>query len=288
LEATAVQVNLTGVESLPNPAITAFGPYLRVKIVAGQIALAGATDREIATLQRRVLASGLASGKLAPAVLDNAQGTKKFIANGVIAQYADIYGAAAGKVSATANGNFIGVAMTATTADGDEVVVCRLRNSPSTLLLQTVASSAVTTTAAETAFDQTATIPANTLKAAKRIKILLQGIATATNSTDTLTVKLKIGTQVIIATAAVDVANNDIFFIEAELIIRTDGATGTLVAAGLQGLGTPGTVTGKPFNLGSTAIDTTVDQLVSATATWSTNNAGNSCRQDMLDVAVAS
>jgi predicted RecA/RadA family phage recombinase len=151
------------------------------------------------------------------------------------------------------------------------------------LLVAIAASAAVTNTVAETAFDQSFTIPANTLKAGDVIRVRLQGIATATNSTDTLNVKLKIGATAVMATGAVDVANNDIFFMDVDLVVRTVGAGGTLVAAGVNALGTEGTVTAKPGKLASTAIDTTVAQAVTVTATWSVANAGNSVRLDVFD-----
>jgi predicted RecA/RadA family phage recombinase len=176
---------------------------------------------------------------------------------------------------------------TAATVDSDAVVPVKLFATGDQIPLRyaaVVASSAVTNTTAETAFDKSHTIPANTLQAGDVLKIRGQVIAPATNSTDTLTLKLKIGATVIVATAAVDVANNDIGYFDATVVVRTNGAGGTIVAAGEQALGTPGTVTGKPFNLASTAIDTTVDQLISVTATWSVANAGDSCRLDLLTV----
>jgi predicted RecA/RadA family phage recombinase len=152
------------------------------------------------------------------------------------------------------------------------------------LFEQIVPSTAVANTTVETAFDQSYTIPANTLRAGDKLRIRGQVIATATNSTDTLTVKLKIGATVIAVTAAVDVANSDIAYFDAEVVIRTDGANGTFVATGTEALGTPGTVTAKPFNLASTAIDTTAAQAVTMSATWSVTNAGDSCRSDQLSL----
>ena len=38
---------------------------------------------------------------------------------------------------------------------------------------------------------------------------------------------------IIVATGALDVANNDIAYIDATIVIRTDGASGTLVASGI-------------------------------------------------------
>jgi hypothetical protein len=44
------------------------------------------------------------------------------------------------------------------------------------------------------------------------------------------------------------------------------------------------TATRVVTNLASTAIDTTVAQVVNVTATWSVANAGNSCRLDVMVV----
>lgn len=148
----------------------------------------------------------------------------------------------------------------------------------------TAASAAVTNTVAETAFDKTYVQPANTLRAGDVLKIRLLVRATSTNSTDTLNVKLKIGTTVLAATGAVDVANDDCAYIDVDVVIRTIGATGTLVAMGQTSLGVLGTATFRPAHLASTAVDTTAAQTISATATWSVANAGNSCRLEILSV----
>lgn len=147
----------------------------------------------------------------------------------------------------------------------------------------TAASTAVSNTTTETAFSNgTVTIPANTLKVGDVIRVRAQGIATSTNSTDTLNVKLKIGTTVIVATGALDVANNDIFLIDATLVIRTIGAAGTFIATGTVTIGASGTATAKAFNLAETAIDTTAAQTITVTATWSVASPSNSVRQDIL------
>lgn len=188
-----------------------------------------------------------------------------------------VYGRVAAAAAAIADNDLLASA-------GDGTVMLSSSQMASLLYEATAASAAVTTTASETAFDKSYTIPANFLRVGDVIHVVAQVIATATNSTDTLTLKLKIGSTVIVATAAVDVANNDIGYIEADLVIRSIGASGTFVATGVQGLGVPGTVTAKPFLLASTAIDTTATQALTVSATWSTNNAGNSCRLDVLSV----
>lgn len=151
------------------------------------------------------------------------------------------------------------------------------------------ASAAVTNTTTETEFDQSHTLAPNLLKAGSLIRIRYQGIATATNSTDTLTVKLYLGGKTgtaLQASAATDVANNNIFGGEFSLVVRTVGATGTMVGFGtyIKTLAASDTATMVAGSLASTTVDTTVAQKIAVAATWSVANAGNSCRLDFLSV----
>lgn len=178
-----------------------------------------------------------------------------------------------------------------TTADGDYCDVYHFPAGAGTVALytQTAASTAVTNTTTETLFDKSATIPANSLRPGDVIRVRGQGIATATNSTDTLTANLYVGGLAgtsVASTGALDVANNDIFYIDAEIVVRDIGATGHIIASGIVNIGTPGTATCKAFNLASTAIDTTAAQVVGVSATWSAASAGDSCRLDILDIQI--
>lgn len=154
------------------------------------------------------------------------------------------------------------------------------------------ASSAISNTTTETAFDTSYTFPKNSLAAGQVIKIKWQGIATSTNSTDTLAIKVYIGgiTGTLLFThAATDVANNNVFMGEYELIVRTVGASGTVVGFG-TGKSVPaaeGTATYKDDILASTTINTTAVQQVAVSATWSVASASNSVRLDFLTVEVA-
>jgi hypothetical protein len=145
------------------------------------------------------------------------------------------------------------------------------------------ASAALTNTTTTTAFASYA-IPANTLDAGDVIRIRAQGIQTAVNSTNTLTVKLTIGSTTIVTTAAVNAAANDEFYLDTTITIRTNGASGTLVAASQQSFGTPGTATLSPSLLGSTAIDTTVAETIAVQGTFSVASSGNSARLDTLTI----
>ena len=157
------------------------------------------------------------------------------------------------------------------------------------LYVSTAASTAVTNTTTETLFDTSYTLPANMLKAGSIIHVRYQGIATATNSTDTLRARLFVGglTGTVLQTCgATDVANNNIFAGEFYLAVRTIGATGTFVGWGSNTatLAASGTATMVVGSVASTTIDTTATQVIGVGATWSVANAGNSCRLDYLTV----
>lgn len=156
----------------------------------------------------------------------------------------------------------------------------------------TAASTAVSNTTTETAFDTKYTLPANSLSEGQVIKIKFQGIATATNSTDTLTIKLYIGGTsgtALISMAATDVADNNVFTGEYELIVRTVGASGTIVGVGTYKSipAAEGTMTIKDDILASTTIDTTASKDICVSATWSVASTSNSVRLDFMRVELA-
>jgi hypothetical protein len=153
------------------------------------------------------------------------------------------------------------------------------------------ASAAHSDTITEALFDKQYSIPANTLVAGSVIKVRFQGIATATNSTDTLTIKLYIGglsgTAILTGTAT-NASDNDIFTGEALIQIRTAGASGTLVAVASGNIVPALTRVAVPvFQItASTAIDTTAAQVVGVGADWSVASASNSARLDIMVVEI--
>lgn len=154
------------------------------------------------------------------------------------------------------------------------------------------ASTAISNTVTETAFSTSYTIPANSLEPGTLIRIKWQGIATATNATDTLTIKVYVGgiTGTLLFThAATDVANNDVFSGEYNLVVRTIGSSGTVVGfgAGKSIAAAEGTATYKDDILASTTLDTTASKAIAVSAQWSVANAGNSVRLDVLSVEIA-
>jgi hypothetical protein len=161
---------------------------------------------------------------------------------------------------------------------------------PSLLYMNTAASTAHTNTTTEALLDTKYSVPAGMLVAGDIIKIRYQGIATSTNSTDTLTVKLYFGglsgTALLTGTAT-DVANNNIFAGEAEVFIRTVGASGTFVAVGThtEVPAASGTAVHDVTEIvASTTIDTTAAIEIGVGVDWSVASASNSCRLDIMRV----
>lgn len=106
--------------SFPNNA--ALGRGIRVALSGGNLAAAGITDDEIGVMEELTLAADTKGSVRLP----NSGQTVRAVANGAITQYAEIYAAASGKVSATVSGPRWGIALEAASGDGSEIEVLRL------------------------------------------------------------------------------------------------------------------------------------------------------------------
>lgn len=158
------------------------------------------------------------------------------------------------------------------------------------------ASAAISNTATETAFTWAGqgapSIPANFLKPGDVIRLRGHGIATATNSTDTLLVKVYIGSVPVAVIAARDVADNDTFAFDTMVQVRKIGSSGTLVAMSAQPVSGAGksdgtsAVTYRMEFAASTAIDTTAALAPTVKATWSVASSSNSCRCDTFVIEI--
>lgn len=151
------------------------------------------------------------------------------------------------------------------------------------------AGTAVSNTVTETGLFTTYTIPANTLRAGSVIRFWWQGIATATNSTDTLLIKAYINSTAVATGTATDVADNNIFEGQVTAVIRTIGATGTFVATANHTKVPAASLTASRVSeiTASTTIDTTAAVTITVKATWSVASSSNSCRGDILVVEIA-
>ena len=182
-----------------------------------------------------------------------------------------------------------GIAMTTDHGGGsDEIMYVGEQAS-----FQIAAGTALTNTTDETALISY-TIPANTLVAGSTIRVRAAGIATATNSTDTLTVKMLLDTEAtaissaenIVSTGAVDVADNDIYDFDTLIVVRTAGSSGTAVAiSSVHNMDAPATARISDLK-SSFTLDTTSANVLQITGTWSVASASNSCRSDIFVVDI--
>lgn len=225
------------------------------------------------------------SGDQVAVKLANFAGTRRMVASAAISAGAAVYGSASGKISATKIGRPIGRAVKAASGDGSEIEVETIELNVGSLVKTTVAAgTTLTNTTTETSLGDTYVIPAGSLRAGDVIKIRSHGTTPSTNSTDTLTVKIKIGSNIILATAATDVANNDAWTLDATIQVRTIGASGTIISFGAAGLGVPGTATMRVSNMASATVDTTGDLTIDVTGTWSAASASDQAAQQALIV----
>lgn len=97
----------------------ALGQYLRVK-TPSSLALAGATDNEIGTME----VPALAANDVVAVRLRNAPGTQKFVASEAVSVGDLVHAAASGKVATTGT-ILIGVALTSASGDGSVIEVLR-------------------------------------------------------------------------------------------------------------------------------------------------------------------
>lgn len=151
---------------------------------------------------------------------------------------------------------------------------------------QQAASTAVTNTTTETAFDENVPIPAAFLIAGDEIEITGSGIATATNSTDTLIVRVKIAAVELWLSPTVDVADNDTWSFKITGTVRSLGASGVVIFRSLGHGPDAATVTSDSGKQVSATVDTTGALSITSTAEWSVASASNSCRSDALAVKV--
>lgn len=100
----------------------ALAQYLRVKLTSGKLAAAGASDTAIGQIETQAFAAGTFHAVRLPL----ANGTCKMVAAGAVTQYANVYGAAGGKVDDAPGGQFIGVSLSTAAADNEVIEVLRL------------------------------------------------------------------------------------------------------------------------------------------------------------------
>lgn len=250
----------------------AVSAFRRVKLdSSGDVVHAGVDEVGIGTAL-----TTQATGEHVGVLLWGAGGTRKVVCEAAVAARVRLYCGAAGKFDDDqADGPGILMSLEAASADGGIIEAAELSQDGSSLLYANMADSAsITNTVAETDFDKKRTIDGNVLKKGDVLEILARANMVATNGTDTFNMKLKIGTEEIAATGALDVANGDQAQIHAFVVVRDVGAAGKFSASGWTKIGAAAAVPGViRKDQASEDISGSID--IKVTGTWSVANAGN-------------
>lgn len=157
------------------------------------------------------------------------------------------------------------------------------------LLGSVIADSAdVENTTTETAFDKTVVFDGALLKVGDVLDFEAVAEVSDNNSTDTLTLRLKISdgsnTVTIAASLAVDVVDADVGHLKGRLTVRAVGASGSVAGLGEASLDAPAADVAIAKTIVTPAtLDTTGSLTVSVTAEWSVAHADNEVNlQDLV------
>ena len=148
-------------------------------------------------------------------------------------------------------------------------------------------STAVSNTNVETAFNQTATIPASSLfLPGTVVRIRATGKFSKTiGATVNFDVRIKLGTAVLTA-SNVNVINGAVdyaWYATAEFVVLSTGASGSLRRTGGE-LGFAFTDSTPAWNVGDSTVNTTVDQTISVTVTPSVASPSNTLTLETITV----
>tara|TARA_R110002167_G_scaffold166976_1_gene364088 strand:- start:234 stop:758 length:525 start_codon:yes stop_codon:yes gene_type:complete len=146
------------------------------------------------------------------------------------------------------------------------------------------ASEITHTNSTDAAFLNSYSIPANALEKGDVIRVRLRATVTDNNSTDTLTPVFKFGGTAIATGAALDVADSDIIWVDAEISVTAIGASGTMTAhSSIK------TNTGDVDVFATTALtskDSTAAIVLGLEVDWSVAHAENIVRLDSFIVEI--
>ena len=139
-------------------------------------------------------------------------------------------------------------------------------------------SSAIASTASETAFSTVATISESLYGLGRVFRLTASGVF-STTGTPTIQFRVRIGTTNIVVFTAQTCPNNSAnqpFLLEAEIVVKTLGATGTVSGQGRLFFST--STLELIVNATDTTVDTTSEQTVNVTAQWSASSASNTVK----------
>lgn len=275
-------INETGLKAFT--AGEALEAYRRVKLnSSGQVVYADAFDASIGITDDKV-----ASGDTVTVRLHGVPGTRKMVCAAAVTAGAFVYADVDGKVNDAYVGTGLmeGIALDAGSGDGSIIEVLPKKGGSELLHNATAQSDALgTSSAAEATFSNgSVTIPAGEIKEGDVFRVKARGTLPATNSTDTFTGKLKVGTEVIVTTPLPDAVNGDQFIIDAEIAVRVAGSSGKLVATGYALNDALAAGLAVPFGLAEASEDISGAIAISVTGQFSASSAGNEARLQQFSV----
>jgi len=215
-------------------------------------------------------------------LLANKEGTVRCIAVGTFSILAPVFTQDDGKIDDVNTGYRVGYALEACTVAGQEIEV--LPDPGYVSISNAAAATGVgATSTSEEDIDVTAFVPVNELRAGKHIRVKAWGIVTDQDSTPQCDVKLYANTELIATATVAAAADNDQCIIEADIIIRTLGATGTLIALAKTSFDAAGTGVISALKAQATE-DISAGITFKCTATFNASHADNDFRLDGLTV----
>lgn len=180
--------------------------------------------------------------------------------------------------SVIGGGLLSGVMWNDSTRQALQVFVSGFTQSLNTTMFVQTADKNINTSVVETTLFGTGigtlTLPADALTISKTLRLTMRGFFSRTSGNITIRFKLGGTTIVATATASSGAGANDGFEIVVDLTTRTIGAGGSVIAQGrFTNLNTGGIL--EMVSVATTAINTTIAQIIDLTLQFSISNAGN-------------
>jgi len=130
-------------------------------------------------------------------------------------------------------------------------------------------------------------LPAGALTVGTLVRVTAIGSITNQNGTDTLGIKLRLGSTDLVTISPRDPATADVFHVQAEILVRVDGASGSLRTLGHQLFTAPASyAANEVVSIAGTAVDTTVANTLFLEGTWSAVSANNIARLDAMSIEI--
>lgn len=130
-------------------------------------------------------------------------------------------------------------------------------------------------------------LPAGALTAGTLIRVTAIGSITNQNAADTFGIKLRLGSTDLVTITPRDPATNDVFHVQAEILVRVAGASGSLRTLGHQLFLAPASyAANEVVSIAGTSVDTTVANTLFLEGTWSAISANNVARLDAMSIEI--